>query len=77
MWGTAGRTFVPLQQAPQAAAGLQAAGRADLVMQTRGSRFVKFQEVRIQELAHEVTAPPPPFPQPFSLPPPPPSPFPP
>ena len=56
--GAAGRTFTPLQQAPQTAAGLQAAGRADLVMQTRGSRFAKFQEVRIQELANEVLSPP-------------------
>lgn len=50
----AGRTFTPLERPPQSAAGLQASARADLVMQTRGSRFVKFQEARIQELASEV-----------------------
>lgn len=50
----AGRTFTPLEAPPPAAAGLQASARTELVMQTRGSRFVKFQEVRIQELAAEV-----------------------
>lgn len=50
----AGRTFTPLEAPPAAAAGLQASARTELVMQTRGSRFVKFQEVRIQELAAEV-----------------------
>jgi len=62
-----GRTFMPLDRAPEAAAAAAAAGaggaaptaaggagRAPPVMQTRGSKFVKFQEARIQELASEV-----------------------
>lgn len=39
---------------PPESAGPTRAAAADLVMQTRGSRFIKFQEVRIQELAAEV-----------------------
>lgn len=46
-----GRTFMPLDKAPEGAAN---ASKLPPVMQTRGSRFVKFQEARIQELATEV-----------------------
>jgi hypothetical protein len=42
-----------VEQPPESAGPTRAAA-ADLVMQTRGSRFIKFQEVRIQELAGEV-----------------------
>ncbi len=52
-WHPAGRTFTPVERPPDSA-GAARGGAADLVMQTRGSRFVKFQEVRIQELAAEV-----------------------
>ena len=50
---SAGRTFTPVERPPESAGPTRAAA-ADLVMQTRGSRFIKFQEVRIQELAGEV-----------------------
>lgn len=49
-----GRTFLPLEAPPPTAAGMQSSKDAELVMQTRGSKFVKYQEVRIQELASEV-----------------------
>jgi DNA replicative helicase MCM subunit Mcm2 (Cdc46/Mcm family) len=54
--GSAGRTFTPVERPPESAGPTRAAA-ADLVMQTRGSRFIKFQEVRIQELAGEVRRP--------------------
>ena len=50
----AGRTFTPVERPPDSAGAARGAA-ADLVMQTRGSKFLKFQEVRIQELAIEVS----------------------
>ena len=52
----AGRTFQPLLEPPAHLKNMQGMpGRpSNLVLQTRGSKFVKFQEVRIQELADEV-----------------------
>jgi DNA replicative helicase MCM subunit Mcm2 (Cdc46/Mcm family) len=47
----AGRTFTPLEGAP---ADSGAAAKRDLKMMTRGSRFVRFQEMKLQERAIEV-----------------------
>lgn len=55
-----GRTFTPLVQAPSGASGGPGPGAAKGKaasapnMETRGSRFLKFQEGRIQEMADEV-----------------------
>ncbi len=51
-----GRTFMPMLDPPPHLKNMRAAGSAaqNLVLQTRGSKFVKFQEARIQELADEV-----------------------
>ena len=51
-----GRTFMPMLDPPPHLKNMRAAGSAaqNLVLQTRGSKFVKFQEARIQELANEV-----------------------
>ena len=52
----AGRTFQPLLEPPVHLKNMQGmpGQPSNLVLQTRGSKFVKFQEVRIQELADEV-----------------------
>lgn len=49
-----GRTFTPLAALPSGAAR-RAGGAAALHLQTRGSKFVKFQEVKLQELPLEVS----------------------
>ncbi|MEW5297665.1 MAG: hypothetical protein WDW38_006841 [Sanguina aurantia] len=55
-----GRTFTPLTQAPSGASGGPGPGAPKSKtasapnMETRGSRFLKFQEGRIQEMADEV-----------------------
>lgn len=49
----AGRTFCPLD-APPEEPGQERRPKADLKMQTRGSRFVRFQEMKLQERAIEV-----------------------
>lgn len=53
---SAGRTFQPLIEPPAHLKNMQGMpGQPSmLVLQTRGSKFVKFQEIRIQELADEV-----------------------
>jgi hypothetical protein len=48
-----GRSFTPLAALP-AGAARRAGGAAALHLQTRGSKFVKFQEVKLQELPLEV-----------------------
>ena len=50
-----GRTFMPMIEPPQHLKNMRATGKStqNLVLQTRGSKFIKFQEVRIQELADE------------------------
>lgn len=48
-----GKSFTPLAEAPEALRAL-GAGRGELHLQTRGSRFVRYQECRVQELAAEV-----------------------
>lgn len=50
-----GRTFMPMIEPPPHLRNMRATGKGtqNLVLQTRGSKFVKFQEVRIQELADE------------------------
>ena len=50
---TAGRTYFPLD-APPEEPGQEKRPKADLKMQTRGSRFVRFQEMKLQERAIEV-----------------------
>ena len=47
-----GKEFTPLQTAPDP--GAASSARAILHLQTRGSKFVRFQEARMQELASEV-----------------------
>ena len=47
-----GREFMPLRECPGVCQANGSAGR--LHMQTRGSKFVKFQEVRVQELPEQV-----------------------
>ena len=51
-----GRSFMPIVEPPPHLKNMRttAKGANNLVLQTRGSKFVKFQEVRIQELADEV-----------------------
>ena len=49
----AGRAFCPLD-APPEEPGQERRPKADLKMQTRGSRFVRFQEMKLQERAIEV-----------------------
>lgn len=46
----AGRTYTPLEGPPKNIAGPQ----PELRMQTRGSKFVRFQEMKLQERAIEV-----------------------
>ncbi|CAK0784982.1 hypothetical protein CVIRNUC_008187 [Coccomyxa viridis] len=48
-----GRTYFPLD-APPEEPGQEKRPKADLKMQTRGSRFVRFQEMKLQERAIEV-----------------------
>ena len=48
-----GRTFLPITKAPPAIAA-QGGSKKPLMLQTHGSKFVQFQEVKIQELASEV-----------------------
>ena len=50
-----GKEFTPLQTAPDP--GAASSARAILHLQTRGSKFVRFQEARMQELASEVLHP--------------------
>ena len=48
-----GRTFTPLAEAPPEVRALHG-GRSDLHLQTRGSKFVRYQECKVQELPEEV-----------------------
>ena len=50
-----GRTFMPMLEPPPHLKNMRATGKSaqNLVLQTRGSKFIKFQEARIQELADE------------------------
>lgn len=48
-----GRTFLPITKAP-AAIVAQGGNKKPLMLQTHGSKFVQFQEVKIQEMASEV-----------------------
>ena len=50
---SAGRTYFPLD-APPEEPGQEKRPKVDLKMQTRGSRFVRFQEMKLQERAIEV-----------------------
>ena len=49
----AGKTFTPLVEMPVTYPGV-GAGKMDLQMQIRGSKFVKYQEARVQENPDEV-----------------------
>lgn len=49
----AGRTFTPLDKAPDHVKA-QGGSKRPLMLQTHGSKFVQFQEVKIQEVAAEV-----------------------
>ena len=51
----AGKTFQPLEAAP-AAVARASGGTSTLQLQTRGSKFVRFQEMKLQERALEVRA---------------------
>ena len=51
----AGKTFQPLEAAP-AAVARASGGTSTLWLQTRGSKFVRFQELKLQERALEVRA---------------------
>jgi len=51
-----GPTFAPLTALPAGAAARAGGGPAALHLQTRGSKFVKFQEVKLQELPLDVRA---------------------
>ena len=50
-----GKTFQPLEAAP-AAVARASGGNSTLQLQTRGSKFVRFQELKLQERALEVRA---------------------
>ena len=49
----AGRTFIPITKAPPVISA-QGGNQKPLMLQTHGSKFVQFQEVKIQEMASEV-----------------------
>ena len=53
----AGRTFNPIHEAPQHISA-QGGNKRPLMLQTHGSKFVQFQEVKIQEMASEASIPP-------------------
>ncbi|KAL6779626.1 MCM7 [Auxenochlorella protothecoides x Auxenochlorella symbiontica] len=49
----AGKTFTPLAEAPAAVKAMNG-GKSELHLQTRGSKFVRYQECKVQELPEEV-----------------------
>jgi len=50
-----GREFMPLRQCPTTECDPNGTGGGDtLFLQTRGSKFIKFQELKLQELPHQV-----------------------
>ena len=51
--GLAGRAFTPLNAIPKELQ-LSTGAKGQLTLETRGSRFVKYQELKLQELASEV-----------------------
>ncbi len=53
VWCAPGKQFQPLEAAPAAVAHASG-GASTLQLQTRGSKFVRFQEVKLQERAIEV-----------------------
>lgn len=48
-----GKTFTPLAEAPAAVKAMNG-GKSELHLQTRGSKFVRYQECKVQELPEEV-----------------------
>lgn len=50
----AGRSFTPLAAPPEAVARLGATVK-ELKLETRNSKFIKFQELKLQEMSEEVS----------------------